>query len=166
MNKEIISSETGKLDITILIPLTQKEEEKMECPELAKRITNLAKDMHVNYAIRISDNKKLAEISFVHQGKLDHEDELSYEKKALEFVSTVDTLEIPEPECPNHEQDINEEADAINKNLKNAEAILEDIERLHFIIAVETIPHILHQVGVIPVSEMKEMLEMYIQKYK
>lgn len=166
MKREIISSEAGKLDISILIPLTQKEEEKMECSELAKRITNLAKEMHVNYAIRISDNKKLAEVSFAHEGKLDHEDELSYEKKALEFVSAVDTLEIPEPECPNHEQDINEEAEAINKNLKNAEAILKDIEKLHFIIAVETLPRILHQVGAIPISEMKEMLEMYIQKYK
>lgn len=100
MDKEISRKRVGNTTVTcvtILIPLTPSQSDKMENHSLADRIANLAKDFHVDWAIRVNGDSVTAEISHNHKesvvtSQMLHDDEVN----AINFMTAVDRLDLTE----------------------------------------------------------------------
>lgn len=109
MKREIIPP-TGKSVVTILVPLGFKDSDqaqKLDSEPLQEKLNEIARKLKCEYAVRLNGNTATAEIAFTHQGTITDQDEHDYEVKAINFMTEVDKLELPqpapEPECPSHE---------------------------------------------------------------
>ena len=73
--------------------------------ELRKRIDSLAIDLHVNWSIESNGNVHIICIERTTTDPIDDAKYHDLEIAAANFMSAIDKLELPEPECPSHEPD-------------------------------------------------------------
>lgn len=177
MDKEIISISKNKSCVTILIPLGFDVDEvakKMECEQLANRIAAIAKEMHIDYAVRASNHIRTAEISFTHEGKVTSQDEHDYEVKAIDFMSAVEKLELPQPDddqkCPSHESNKIGNVEFVKKLLSDINLPSDNDNHVCGALVIDTTTHPfcpeLTGWGQISYDLLKEMCEIYLQAYK
>lgn len=177
MDKEIISISKNKCCVTILIPLgfdVDNIAKKMECEQLANRITAIAKDLHVDYAVRANGNIRTAEISFTHEGRVTSEDEHKYEIKAIEFMKQIEKLDLPqpapEPECPSHESDKTGDVEFVEKLLNDINLPSDDYRHVCGALIIDSSTHLfcpeLTGWGRMSHDLLKEMCELYLKAHE
>lgn len=175
MKREIVSRK-GKVYVTILFPLGDKDSEsvqKLDCESLQKHLNEIAKELHCEYAVRLNDNIATAEIAFQHQGMLTDQDEYDYEVKAINFMTEVDKLELPKPECLLHESDDEEilsRKGFVEKLLHDLNLPENDDRHICGALIVDTTTYpLLPQVtcwGRMSYDLLKEMCELYLKAHE
>lgn len=93
------------------IVLTNSQYDKLTCDELAKRVDGIAKDFHVDWSIECNGNVNIINITRTTTATIDDAFCHKLEMDATNFMSAIDKLELskPEPECPAHAVDSEEE---------------------------------------------------------
>lgn len=93
--------------VSALIALTPSEQEKLECKDLEKTITNIAKDLHVDWAVETSGNVCTATVSKTFGPVVGDLQICEVITAANTFMSAVRQLDIPKmhpeeekKECP------------------------------------------------------------------
>ena len=106
MKREITIVKEGnvkKMNLSVLIVLTESEAEKLNCEGLIQSIDNLAKDFHINWAVRKSANNEIIDISRTCQnGIIDDAFIHQLEMDATNFMSELEKMEL-EKKCLSHE---------------------------------------------------------------
>lgn len=97
MEKRFQMSAEGII-ISALIVLTQSEQEKLECKDLEKTITNIAKDLHVDWAVETCDNVCTATVSKTFGPVVGEAQSNVVERAAITFMSAIRELYIPHEE--------------------------------------------------------------------
>lgn len=77
--------------IYILIPTTPSEQEKLECKDLERTITNIAKDLHVDWAVETLGVAISKTFGPVVNSEQEHETEIA----ASNFMTAISKLELP-----------------------------------------------------------------------
>lgn len=175
MEKRFQILDEKTMECTVLVVLTDSEVDILECPDLRSQIDNIAKDLHVRWAIETNGNVTHATISKV-LGPIGTSHEAhALEIKATNFMSAVDKLTLPvfdEVDCPTHEP-ANEDAEVIVKQLafcKEVRSDMDDVDNIHVVAANLVMaygdyacPSI--DAGHIGTPLLKELLDLYIEKY-
>lgn len=128
MEKRFQILDEKTMECTVLVVLTGSEMDILECPDLRSQIDNIAKDLHVRWAIETNGNVTHAAISKVLGPIGTSQEAHALEIKATNFMSAVDKLTLPvfdEPICPTHEP-ANEEAEVLAKELAFVKDLKED----------------------------------------
>jgi ribosomal protein L7/L12 len=94
MEKRFQMSAEGII-ISILVVLTPSEQEKLECKDLEKTITNIAKDLHVDWAVETSGNACTATVSKTFGPVVGEAQSNVVERAAIAFMSAIRELHIP-----------------------------------------------------------------------
>lgn len=81
--------------VSALVVLTPSEQEKLECKDLEKTITNIAKDLHVDWAVETSGNVCTATVSKTFGPVVGNAQVCEVEMAATKFMSAVRQLDIP-----------------------------------------------------------------------
>lgn len=175
MEKRFQILDEKTMECTVLVVLTDSEVDILECPDLRSQIDNIAKELHVRWAIETNGNVTHAAISKV-LGPIGTSHEAhALEIKATNFMSAVDKLTLPafnEANCPSHEP-ANEDAEVIAERLafcKEVRKDMDDMENFHVIGAAlvaghKDCPDIVYKAGKIGTALLKELLDAYIEKY-
>lgn len=131
MEKRFQMSAEGII-ISILVVLTPSEQEKLECKDLEKTITNIAKDLHVDWAVETSGNACTATVSKTFGPVVGEAQSNVVERAAIAFMSAVRQLDIPkthpekEKDCPvEDESDVVITFDAGNNGARIIKALRE-----------------------------------------
>lgn len=98
------------IDVSALVVLTESERKKLENKDLEKTITNVAKELHVDWAVEVSDNVAIAVISKQFGSVVGSTQEYEVEIAASNFMTAVSKLELPDeqkPEPSQLEEDLN-----------------------------------------------------------
>lgn len=174
MEKRFQILDEKTMECTVLVVLTDSEVDILECPDLRSQIDNIAKDLHVRWAIETNGNVTHATISKV-LGPIGTSHEAhALEIKATNFMSAVDKLTLPvfENDCPTHEP-ANEDAEVIAERLEFCKKVredMDDVENIHVIGAKLVAGHkdcesLIVGAGRIGATLLKELLDVYIEKY-
>ena len=175
MEKRFQILDEKTMECTVLVVLTGSEMDILECPDLRSQIDNIAKDLHVRWAVETNGNVTHAAISKVLGPIGTSQEAHALEIKATNFMSAVDKLTLPvfdEVDCPTHEP-TNEEAEVIAKRLafcKEVRSDMDDVDNIHVVAADLVIAHgdrvcpFIHA-DHIGTSLLKELLDLYIEKY-
>ena len=178
MEKRFQILDEKTMECTVLVVLTNSEVDILECPDLRSRIDAIAKDLHVRWAIETNGNVTHAAISKVLGPIGTSQEAHALEIKTTNFMSAVDKLTLPafdEGNCPTHEP-ANEDAEVIAENLKFCKDVrkdMDDVDNIHVAIAElvvedpngDLIPPLLMSAGRISGPLLKELLDLYIEKY-
>ena len=81
--------------VSILVVLTSNEQEKFECKDLEKTITNIAKDLHVDWAVETSGNVCNATVSKTFGPVVGNAQVREVELATTKFMLAVRQLDIP-----------------------------------------------------------------------
>lgn len=81
--------------ISALVVLTDSEREKLESKDLEKTIENIAKELHVDWAIEVGGNVYIATISRTFGPVVGSAQEHEMEIAANNFMSAISELELP-----------------------------------------------------------------------
>lgn len=166
---QIIDEKT--LECSVLVVLTPTETAIMESSDLRQQIDSIAKDLHVCWSIETNGNITQACISKLFSPIATSSDAHQLEIIATNFMSAINKLTLPafdEPKCPCHE-----DAEVIAERLafcKEVRADMDDVENIHVIGAKliagnEDIRPFVTDVGRIGATLLKELLDLYIEKY-
>lgn len=90
--------------VSTLIVLNPNEQEKLECKDLEKTITNIAKNLQVDWAVETSGNTCTATISKTFGPVVGDAQSNKVERAAIEFMRAIRQLEIPKTH-PEEEKD-------------------------------------------------------------
>lgn len=175
MEKRFQILDEKTMECTVLVVLTDSEVDILECPDLRSQIDNIAKDLHVRWAIETNGNVTHAAISKVLGPIGTSQEAHALEIKATNFMSAVDKLTLPafnEANCPTHEP-ANEDAEVIAERLafcKEVRKDMDDTENIHIIGAKLVAGHkdcesLIVCAGRIGTALLKELLDVYIEKY-
>lgn len=99
--------------VSALVVLTDSEREKLESKDLEKTIANIAKELHVDWAIEVGGNVYIATISKQFGPVVGSAQEHEVELLATNFMSAISELELPrdkkvkDPEPSQLEKDLN-----------------------------------------------------------
>ena len=171
MEKRFQILDEKTMECTVLVVLTGSEVDILECPDLRSQIDNIAKDLHVRWAVETNGNVTHAAISKVLGPIGTSQEAHALEIKATNFMSAVDKLTLPvfdEPKCPCHE-----DAEVIAERLEFCKKVredMDDVENVHVIGAKlvaghEDIKPFVTDAGRIGATLLKELLDLYIEKY-
>lgn len=112
--------------LTQLITLTGSQEQKLNCEPLLPELEKIAKKLEIDWAVELSANIEYGTlaVSRTHENEIGNCEFNSIEKAAKEFLNAVDKLELqkPEPKCPSHAVDAEEE-----QKLEFVKELLHDI---------------------------------------
>ena len=97
--------------LTQLITLTGSQEQKLNCEQLLPELEKIAKKLEIDWAVEMSANIEYGTlaVSRAYDNEIGNCEFNSIEKAARDFLGAVDKLTLPEPECPSHESDDEEE---------------------------------------------------------
>lgn len=84
------------INISVLVVLSNTEQEKLECSNLRPKIDTIAKDMRVDWAVETNNNVSMATISRMYGSNVGKEEENEMETAAINFMSAVSKLEFKE----------------------------------------------------------------------
>ena len=175
MEKRFQILDEKTLECSVLVVLTPTETAIMESKDLRQQIDNIAKDLHVRWSIETNGNVTQACISKLFSPIATSSDAHQLEIKATNFMSAVNKLTLPvfvEVNCPTHEP-ANEDAEVIAERLKfckEVRADMDDVENIHIVGAELVTAHgdcvcPFIEAGHISTSLLKELLDLYIEKY-
>lgn len=105
MEKRFQMSAEGII-VSALIVLTPSEQEKLECKDLEKAITRIAKDLKVDWAIETSGNISTATISKTYGPVVGEAQTHEVEMTANSFMSAIEKLHIKSNKQLVKEQDV------------------------------------------------------------
>ena len=106
--------------VSALVVLTDSEREKLESKDLEKTIANIAKELHVDWAIEVGGNVYIATISRQFGPVVGSAQEHEVELLATNFMSAISELELPrdkkvkDPEPSQLERELNFCKDVLN----------------------------------------------------
>ena len=105
--------------VSALVVLTDSEREKLESKDLEKIIANVAKELHVDWAVEVSGNVYIATISKQFGPVVGSAQEHEVELLATNFMSAISELELPaidekKPEPSQLEKDLKFCKDVLN----------------------------------------------------
>ena len=83
------------ISVSALVVLTDSEKAKLECKDLEKTITNIAEELHCDWAVEVSDNVAIATISKQFGPVVGSTQEHEVELLATNFMSAISKLELP-----------------------------------------------------------------------
>lgn len=158
---------------TALIVLTDSQAQKLANESLLKQIDNVAIDLAVEWAVEVSGNYEVLAISRTTFSPIEEEMLKDIEKTAHEFLANVDKMELPkpEPECPAHSVDSEEE-----QKLEFVKELLHDInlpdEDEEHVIGAQILKYGPKDFpfpipwGKISSDLLKEMCELYIKAHE
>lgn len=172
MEKRFQILDEKTMECTVLVVLTNSEVDILECPDLRSQIDNIAKDLHVRWAIEINGNVTHAAISKVLGPIGTSQEAHALEIKATNFMSAVDKLTLPvfdKEDCPTHEP-ANEDAEVLAKELEFVKGIKEDLgDSRGAVIAPIGIPlgiaYALNGCSIIGHDCLARMIDAYIKEY-
>lgn len=95
--------------VSALIVLSESQKEKLECKDLERTITNIAKDLHVDWAVETSGNISTATVSKVYGPVVGEAQAREVEIAAHNFMAAVDKLQTP---CDKHLMKVQDVDDA------------------------------------------------------
>lgn len=81
--------------ISVLVVLAPSEQEKLECKDLERTITNIAKDLHVDWAVETCGNVCTATVSKTFGPVVGNAQVCEVEIAATKFMSAVRQLTVP-----------------------------------------------------------------------
>lgn len=158
-----------------LIVLSESQYEKLTDDYFAKQIDAIAKDLHVDWAIDVTSNANVLNITRTTANVIDDAFYHDLEIAAANFMSAIDKLQyekvLDEAECPSHEK-ANEEEE---KTMDFVKTLLHDInlpeeDEDHVIggkilrYGPKNIPFA-SQWGKISCELLKEMCELYLKAH-
>lgn len=129
MTTETLVTAQGKKQICCetTIELNDEQFEKLTDDTLAKRVDNIIKELHIDWAINVQSGKNILSVTRTTTGPIDDEYRHNLEIAATNFMSAVEELPYEKPtdeaECPSHE----EENDKEEKRIQFVKNILQDI---------------------------------------
>lgn len=91
-----IQSIDGCVVISNIVILTVRDLEKLENPDLQDRINNIAKDMHVDWAVETSGNESSASISRTFGPVIGAEEIHDLDMATNSFMTAVYNIELPQ----------------------------------------------------------------------
>lgn len=172
MEKRFQILDEKTMECTVLVVLTDSEVDILECPDLRSQIDNIAKDLHVRWAIEINGNVTHAAISKVLGPVGTSAEAHALEIKATNFMSAVDKLTLPvfENDCPTHEP-ANEEAEVMAEELDFVKSLKEDSDSVRgaFIAPMDmplSLAVLLDAAWIISHETLMRMIDAYLEKYE
>lgn len=129
MTTETLVTAQGKKQMCCetTIELNDEQFEKLTDDTLAKRVDNIIKDLHIDWAVNVQSGKNILSVTRTTTGPIDDEYRHNLEIAATNFMSAVEELQyekpIDEAACPSHE----EENDKEEKRIQFVKNILHDI---------------------------------------
>ena len=127
---QIIDEKT--LECSVLVVLAPTETAIMESPDLRQQIDNIAKDLHVRWAVETNGNITQACISKLFSPIATSSDAHQLEVIATNFMSAINKLTLPafdEAACPTHEP-ANEDAEVLAEELEFMKELKDDIDNV------------------------------------
>lgn len=174
MERKFIVIDEKSLECSIPVELGNTQEAILECKELREQIDQIAKNLQVCWDVKKHNNKSWAIISKIIEVTSLDKQAHEVEMKAVNFMSAIGELTLPsfDEACPTHEPS-NEEAEVIAERLKFCKEVREDMndmENFHVIGATlvaghEDCPDVIYKAGKIGTQLLKELLDLYIEKY-
>lgn len=175
MDKRFQILDEKTMECTVLVVLTTTEAAILESTDLRAQIDQIAKNLHVRWAVETNGNVNHAAISKILGPIGTSQEAHALEIKATNFMSAINELTLPafdEAACPTHEP-ANEDAEVIAERLafcKEIRADMDDVENIHVIGAKligghEDIRPFVADAGRIGATLLKELLDLYIEKY-
>lgn len=131
MTTETLVTAQGKKQMCCetTIELNDEQFEKLTDDTLAKRVDNIIKELHIDWAINVQSGKNILSVTRTTTGPIDDEYRHNLEIAATNFMSAVEELQyeksIDEAECPSHE----EENDKEEKRIQFVKNILQDMTK-------------------------------------
>lgn len=115
--------------LTQLITLTCSQEQKLNCESLLPELEKIAKKLEIDWAVELSANIEYGTlaVSRTHENEIGDYEFNNIEKAAKEFLNAVDKLALPEPKCPSHESDGEEEKAQDAETLEFVKKLLNDL---------------------------------------
>ena len=172
MEKRFQILDEKTMECTVLVVLTDSEVDILECPDLRSQIDNIAKELHVRWAIEINGNVTHAAISKV-LGPIGTSHEAhALEIKATNFMSAVDKLTLPafnEANCPTHEP-ANEEAEVLAKELEFVKSLKEGFGDMRGALIMphrvpEPIAFLTDNYCTVSPTCLRRMIDAYLKEY-
>ena len=170
MDRKFIVIDEKSLECSVPVELNATQEAILECKELRDQIDQIAKNLQVCWDVKKIDNEMCAVISKVIEVSNLDENANKVETKAINFMSAIEELTLPAFEC---KKELNEDAEVIAERLafcKEIRADMDDVENIHVIGAKligghEDIKPFVADAGRIGATLLKELLDLYIEKY-
>lgn len=174
MDKRFQILDEKTMECTVLVVLTTTEIAILESADLRAQVDQIAKNLHVRWAVETNGNVTHAAISKILGPIGTSQEAHALEIKATNFMSAINELTLPvfEHNCPTHEP-ANEDAEVIAERLafcKEIRADMDNVENIHVIGAKligghENIKPFVADAGRIGATLLKELLDLYIEKY-
>jgi hypothetical protein len=164
--KKRYQSETP-VTLTMFEVLDQKEYDILESTDkdLKKRIDALAKDIHIDWFVNKEGDKPICSISRTYaQGReINNNDEMDVSMAATRFLSAISEMELPkpEPECPSHESEAEQEEAQDVETVEFVKKLLNDIN-----LPLENDHHVCSALIIVSYDLLKEMCELYLNNHK
>jgi hypothetical protein len=155
---------TKKLCLTqLMVIMSASMSDKLNCEKLLQAIDTIAKDLHIEWAVELCGEKELLAVSRIADEDIINDEVLhKLEEDATTFYNAVNEMNMLEPECPSHE-----EVDDTQRAVDMMKQIVNDINDGDEVCAILGIgvPPIFIGRGVIKSPLLKEMCELYLEKY-
>lgn len=171
MEKRFQIIDDKSMECTILIVLTQSEQMLLESKDLLPQIENIAKDLHIRWAVEATDNVVQLAVSKLLGPVGTSKDAHELEITATNFMSAVNKLTLPafdEAKQENHEEAW--KGDSPEDELEFVKGLLDNIEDARgAMILHKGIPPVIlaltEKATMIGHYCLKRMCETYLEKY-
>lgn len=169
------STEDGMIIVSIIVPLSQDEEKKMENKKLQDRIDGAAKDYNIQWAIEKNNSLSMAIVSRMIGPEVNEDDCHQLEVIATKFIDFVDDLNLPDKK----EEKVRKEEELLNEmqekeNFEFVQYVLKDFNGEESGVPIAgavlnaflkgSVEGIIHKIpcGTISRHLLKDMMEIYL----
>lgn len=170
MEKRFQIIDDKSMECTVLIVLTQSEQALLESKDLLPKIEDIAKDLHVRWAVESSDNVVQLAVSKLLGPVGTSKDAHELEITAANFMSAVNMLTLPAFDEEKKEKEDDWNGDSPQDELEFVKALLDNIEDARgAMILHRGIPPVIlaltEKATMISHYCLKRMCETYLEKY-
>lgn len=165
--------------LTYLVVLTASQEEKLNCEPLLPDIERIAKRLEIDWAVELSANVEYntLAVSRVYETEIGECEFRNIENATHNFLDAIDRLElakpIPEPKCPSHESENEEEMPKkqfVEKLLHDLNLPSDNASHVVGALIIDTTTHPfcpeLTGWGRMSHDLLKEMCELYLKEHE
>lgn len=170
MEKRFQIIDDKSMECTVLIVLTKNEQALLESKDLLPKIENIAKDLHVRWAVESSDNVVQLAVSKLLGPVGTSKDAHELEITATNFMSAVNKLTLPAFDTNEKKKEEAWEGDSPEDELKFVKELKGDIDTIACSVLVPA--------GILPIRIMlaadlghighyclERMINAYLEKY-
>lgn len=181
-NKRVGLTQKGNkkaLLLTYLVVLTASQEEKLSCKPLLPDIERIAKKLEIDWAVELSANVEYntLAVSRVYETEIGEYEFRNIENVTHNFLEAIDRLDLPqpapEPECPSHESEDEEEMQSkqfIEKLLHDLNLPSDDYRHVCGALIIDSSTSLfcpeLTGWGHMSYDLLKEMCELYLKAHE